>query len=218
MASSNQGENSCCKNPDERTTEESGYITRSEFFNCFRELIDTVRGTQHGNIPINLLHSTPNRPFHEELNIIEEHERRAGSRDGAMSSPLRQQTHGNSLQRSTVQESRGPGMKMPNYDGSGDIDVFFIPFDRLAERFGWSDKEKVDRLFQCLQGPALKFLCGLPADVLSSYAFIKVRLARRFTNMDQPATLRRQLADMRQKPGQLNEEFAEEVNKIVVRV
>ena len=53
--------------------------------------------------------------------------------EGTYSFPLRQQQQQRDV---SVQESKGLSMKMPIYDGSGDIDTFFIPFGRLAERLG----------------------------------------------------------------------------------
>ena len=59
-------------NAGERTTEE--YLKRSELFNCFRELIDTMKQAQHDSTP---LHSTANRPFHEEFNVTKERQWKA---------------------------------------------------------------------------------------------------------------------------------------------
>ena len=45
---------------------------------------------------------------------------------------------------------RDPQTKLLNYEGQEDIDVFLVPFERLAERYAWSEMEKIDRLYESL--------------------------------------------------------------------
>lgn len=57
---------------------------------------------------------------------------------------------------------RGPQTKLPTYDGQDDVDVFLVPFERIAERCAWSEIEKIDILYESLKGKAMWYVCSLP--------------------------------------------------------
>ena len=222
-------------NATESTNVSSEFLTRGEFLSCFREMIETLK-QPHTPLASNAVSNTntpeshqtirlPSAPFQPELEAIgrqeaRSRERMAGSSwatrfDEPHDVPPRQMPQNCNNSSNVV--FRGPQIKMPEYDGTDDIDVFIMPFERMASRYQWDDSEMVDRLFQCLKGPAIKFLSGLPSDVLNNYPLIKLRLLRRFGKLEPPSTVRRQLVDIAQRNHQSNEEFAEEVNRLVTR-
>ena len=63
----------------------------------------------------------------------------------------------------------------------------------------------------------MRFLCDVPRDIGNDFNLLKRHLERRFGKRDPPATVRRKLSDFRQKPKETNEEFAEELNRLVIR-
>ena len=46
--------------------------------------------------------------------------------------------------------SEAPHTKLPTYEGQEDIDVFLVPFEKLAERYAWSEMQKIDHLYESL--------------------------------------------------------------------
>ena len=49
----------------------------------------------------------------------------------------------------------GPQAKLLTYDGSSDWVSFIIPFERMATRYGWTEDDKMNWLFEALRGSAL---------------------------------------------------------------
>ncbi|MES9879517.1 MAG: retroviral-like aspartic protease family protein, partial [Sedimenticola sp.] len=103
------------------------------------------------------------------------------------------------------------------YDGREDIDLFLIPFERMAESYQWSDLDRIDRLFQCLRGDAMRYMCTLTKEVTNNYRLLTGHLMKRFGQKDPASTVRRKLLDLRQRQSESNEKFAEEVRRLTVR-
>ena len=119
--------------------------------------------------------------------------------------------------RSSMMDSQGvPRAKLPTYDGKEEFDVFIVPFERMARRYNWSEQETIDRIYECLKGRAMWFLCSLPKEMLCTFAAIREALMKRFGRKDPPATVRRMLSEIRQKQ-ESNEEFGEEIRRLVTR-
>ena len=151
-----------------------------------------------------------NRPFADELQVIEDYERTRRP------TGVRPQSHMSRSGNSIPESHHKPQLKMPSYEGKDEIDVFFTPFERLAARGGWGDDEKIDRLYQCLKGPAMRFLCTLPQEVCGNYSELKASLIERFGKREPPTTVRRKLTEIKQH-AMSNEEFAEEIRRLVTR-
>ena len=116
-----------------------------------------------------------------------------------------------------MMDSQGvPRAKLPTYDGKDEFDVFIVPFERMARRYNLSEQETIDRIYECLKGRAMWFLCSLPRDMLRTFAAIREALMKRFGRKDPPATVRRMLSEIRQKQ-ESNEEFGEEIRRLVTR-
>ncbi|KAI7809323.1 hypothetical protein IRJ41_005269 [Triplophysa rosa] len=112
--------------------------------------------------------------------------------------------------------SEGPKAKLDTYDGKDDWDSFIIPFERRASCiYRWSTVERVDKLYECLRGAAVRYLCSLPEHVREDYFLLKEQLAFRFGQKEPPTAARRRLCDLRQSKEMISE-FAEEVQKLVV--
>ncbi len=106
--------------------------------------------------------------------------------------------------------------KLATFDGSDDWEVFIHPFERMARRYGWTDPEKLEHLHDCMRKEAVKFICTLPQQIQDSYVLIVRHLADRFGRIDPPSTLRKQLADIKQRK-ETTEEFAQEVRRLVAK-
>jgi hypothetical protein len=100
-----------------------------------------------------------NSPFAAELGVINQRERDF--------TPLwRGQT--NSSTTSSFNRHDAVRPKAATFDGKDDWETFAMPFQRRAERSGWSNQEKVDHLHECLRGSAVRYVCSLPYDIRES--------------------------------------------------
>ncbi len=110
--------------------------------------------------------------------------------------------------------AEGPKAKLAVFDGSGDWESFLVPFERQARKYGWSGDYRVDCLYGCLRGPAIKYVCSLPEHIREDYTLLKEQLTQRFGQRDPPTTIRRKLGELRQLK-ESAAEFAEEVQRLI---
>ncbi|KAK3098956.1 hypothetical protein FSP39_024662 [Pinctada imbricata] len=169
------------------------------------------------------------RPFDAELRVIEQRESSRqlpfgsedGPRQGSTTNVTRNRSDNlsvNSVSRSSGADSSSmhPRAKLPTYDGKEEFDVFIVPFERMAERYNWSEQEKIDKVYECLKGKAMWYMCSLPKEMLRNFDTIKDGLMKRFGRKDPPTTVRRKLSEIRQRQ-ESNEEFGEEIRRLVTR-
>ena len=109
-----------------------------------------------------------------------------------------------------------PRQKLPTFDGSNDWDGFIIPFNRAAKRLMWEPDEKLDRFIECLRGQASKFMASLSPSIQENFDLLTKYMENRFSRKEPPNTARKKLSAIRQK-SESNEEFAEEVRRLVGR-
>lgn len=117
------------------------------------------------------------RGFEEALRVIEVREEQHPSPYGPSS-----RSNSRSLEQGSLQ--KGPKTKLPTYDGQDDIDVFLVPFERIAERYAWSEVEKIDRLYESLKGKAMWYVCSLPRAMTANYRSMRECLTKRFGRKD----------------------------------
>ncbi|KAI7811653.1 hypothetical protein IRJ41_008241 [Triplophysa rosa] len=104
--------------------------------------------------------------------------------------------------------TEGPKAKLAVFDGSGDWEAFLVPFERRARKHSWSGDYRVDCLYECLRGTAIKYVCSLPEHIREDYILLKEQLTHRFGLRDPPTTQK----ETGRAP---TAEFAEEVQRLV---
>jgi hypothetical protein len=85
-----------------------------------------------------------------------------------------------------------------------------------AQRYAWPVEEQRERLVQSLRGGASIFFSRLPQEVRTNYQVLLDRLMSRFGKRDPPTTVRRQIAELRQKKDESLEAFAERARELAV--
>ena len=142
------------------------------------------------------------------------------------------QSSGGGAIRSTAPDNSGPNQSrarpaqtptpccistklLAPFNGSEDWNVFVGPFERMARKKGWTDEERLDRLYERLRGPAVAFVMTLPENIREDYARLTEQLKQRFGKHIPTSTARRQLSELRQGKEASLGEFAEEVRRLV---
>ena len=80
-----------------------------------------------------------------------------------------------------------------------------MKFDRIAERKGWSDYKKLDRLYDCLTDKALEYAAR--SDNKDNYDRLTQELALRFVLKDEPIAARQRLYLAKQDDNKTLEAF-----------
>lgn len=59
--------------------------------------------------------------------------------------------------------------KLSTYDGTTEWKPYFIQFNYIAQKYMWNEREKLDKLIECLREKALKFFSSRPENVQSDF-------------------------------------------------
>ena len=101
-----------------------------------------------------------------------------------------------------------PTPRLPTFNGDGNWDSFIFQFERLVDRYEWSDRKARERLLDCLKDKALEFAKEVRS---RDYYKLKKTMTRRFSTKEAPIAARRQLMSIRQKEGENLEEYSQRV-------
>lgn len=107
-----------------------------------------------------------------------------------------------------------PPPKLATFDGRSEWCTFKIQFDRIADKYKWSDDQRLERLIESLRDKALKLYCTCAKPVQNNYSDLCKKLKSRFGQKELPLTVRRKLQDIKQE-NKTVEEFAEQVQEMV---
>ncbi|VDI47032.1 Hypothetical predicted protein [Mytilus galloprovincialis] len=99
--------------------------------------------------------------------------------------------------------------KMSTYDGRSDWRPYLVQFNHIANRYNWTNQDRLDKLIECLRDRALKFFTTMPKSVQEGYQAVCKKMEDRFGRKDLPHVIRRQLQDLRQLPEEPLDEYAE---------
>lgn len=78
----------------------------------------------------------------------------------------------------------------------------------------WNEREKLDKLIECLREKALKFFSSRPENVQSDLKLLCHKFKERFDKSEQPHIMRRQLQETKQEVDETLEEFAERIEEL----
>ncbi len=100
---------------------------------------------------------------------------------------------------------------MATYDGKQEWKPFGFQFARMADKYGWDDDQRLDKLIECLRDKALKFFSTRP---VSSYHLLFTSMDAHFGQKDPPSNIRRHLQDLHQQVDESLEEFVERAQEL----
>ena len=122
------------------------------------------------------------------------------------------------LKDKTVNNSSGHGQnrpsgptlpKMGTFTGKEDWRPYFLQFCHIANKYEWSDTDRLDKLIEYLRDRALKYFTTRPKFVQDNYKLTCKKMEERFGCKDLPNVIHRQLQELRQFPEESLEEYAE---------
>ena len=135
------------------------------------------------------------------------------------------------VDRATSVEDRGPGEQplarpqssdwsgstklLATFDGKEDWAIFFGPFQRMATQQGWSEESCINRLYERVRGPAMRFIMNLPPAIKENYPSLVEQMKQRYGKVIPPTTARQRLSEMRQGKDTPMREFGEEVRNLI---
>jgi hypothetical protein len=94
--------------------------------------------------------------------------------------------------------------------------AYAAQFDRLAQRYGWPEEERLEQLVSLLRENALAFYAKLPAAVQEDYHALTERMMNRFGRREPATSFRRQLQELKQKTEEPLEEYAERAQQLAL--
>jgi hypothetical protein len=103
--------------------------------------------------------------------------------------------------------------KLAEYHGTIAWRAYEAQMDVIAEKYGWSDDERLDKLVQALRGKALMFYGSQTDAVRRSYNKLVGKLNNRFEPKDPPRTAKRVCNAISQLPDEKLEELAERAQR-----
>ena len=109
------------------------------------------------------------------------------------------------LKDKTVNNSSGHGQNRPSgptlpkmriFTGKEDWRPYFLQFCHIANKYEWSDQDRLDKLIECLRDRALKYFTTRPKFVQDNYKLTCKKMEERFGCKDLPQVIRRQLQEL----------------------
>ena len=105
---------------------------------------------------------------------------------------------------------------MGTFTGKEDWRPYFLQFCHIANKYEWSDQDRLDKLIECLRDRALKYFTTRPKSVQDNYKLTCKKMEERFGCKDLPNVIHRQLQELRQFPEESLEEYAERAQDLAV--
>lgn len=119
---------------------------------------------------------------------------------------VRNQIVGNTRSR---QYHDGSSNKIPPFTGKEEWPVWIARFETMAQRFGWSEEEKLDHLLPRMEGQAGQFVFAqLPPRVLQNYKELLCELDSRFRVIQTARSFAAKFSSRSQRPNESVEEYA----------
>ena len=98
---------------------------------------------------------------------------------------------------------------MEIFIGKEDWRPYLLQCCHIANKYKWSDQDRLDKLIECLRDRALQFLKTRPKFVQDNYKLPSKKLEERLGYKDLSSVIRRQFQELRYFPKELPEEYAE---------
>ena len=110
---------------------------------------------------------------------------------------------------------RFASVKLPTFDGKEDWSTWITRFEVIANRYQWSEEERLDQLLPKLEGTAAQFaFTQLTPDILNDYGELLHEMNCRFRVIETPRSFAAKFSRRSQKPNESVEDFAADLKKL----
>ena len=120
------------------------------------------------------------------------------------------------LQEQDINEPR-PTLPMFSGKHGSNWDAFWVKFELMARRYGWSLQKQSEQLLFCLKDDAMDFAAGLSSEVREDLTFFSQALRERFSHSTPAETVRANLNNLRKTPKETIQEYASRVRTMMAR-
>ena len=110
-----------------------------------------------------------------------------------------------------------PRVSIPLFTGNVEWRSFWLQFDLIASRFGWSEFNTLDRLVASLRDSALEYYAELPSEIRSDLSRVVDAFSRRFDDRSLPETHRRNLKMIQREKNEKLAEYVARVRKMTCK-
>ena len=110
-----------------------------------------------------------------------------------------------------------PKVNLLQYAGKVEWKVYWLQFELIARRFGWSLDQTLDRLVSSLRDAALEYYADLPYEIRSNLTTLIPAFERRFGDDKLPQVYRAKLQTLAKSSKESLKDYAARVDKTVRR-
>ena len=110
-----------------------------------------------------------------------------------------------------------PKVHLLQYGGEVEWKVYWLQFELIARRFGWSLDQTLDRLVSSLKDTALEYYADLPHEIRSNLTSLIGALERRFGDKKLPQVYRATLQTLSMSSKESLQDYAARVDRTVRR-
>ncbi|CAG2197086.1 unnamed protein product [Mytilus edulis] len=106
--------------------------------------------------------------------------------------------------------------KLAIFDGKSDWRPYFLQFSTIADRYKWTDEQRLFKLIELLRDRALKYYSNRVKSLQANYKLFCQKFNEKFGKKELPHILRRLLQDLRQENEENLRDFAERAQELAV--
>ncbi|CAG2200321.1 unnamed protein product [Mytilus edulis] len=129
----------------------------------------------------------------------------------------RESKSGVSYKPPSTPDKYGPSApKLAIFDGKSDWRPYFLQFSTIADRYKWSDEQRLFKLIELLRDRALKYYSNRVKSLQANYKLFCQKFNEKFGKKELPHILRRLLQDLRQENEENLRDFAERAQELAV--
>ncbi|CAG2245689.1 unnamed protein product [Mytilus edulis] len=129
----------------------------------------------------------------------------------------RESKSGENYKPPSTPDKYGPSApKLAIFDGKSDWRPYFLQFSTIADRYKWTDEQRLFKLIELLRDRALKYYSNRVKSLQANYKLFCQKFNEKFGKKELPHILRRLLQDLRQENEENLRDFAERAQELAV--
>ncbi len=154
-----------------------------------------------------------NRPQHQHTSSADLPHIARQYQDGAI-----HRNNSGGAYRRPMPHAQHANVKIPSFNGTEDWSMWIARFEAIADRYWWSDEDKLDQLIPRLEGIAAEFVFSqLPRDVIYDYHQLTGEITSRFRVVETAQSFAAKFSRRTQRHGETAEDYAADLKRLYDR-